>query len=84
MNTDTLTVYSKAKCPQCSATKRYLDKRGIGYRTVDITEDDEAREFVMGLGYTAAPVIVTGSGDHWAGFRPDRLKQATTAEERAA
>ena len=40
---------------------------------VDITTNDEARDYVMGLGYLQAPVVVAGD-DHWSGFRPDRIK----------
>ena len=35
----TVTVYSKPMCVQCDATKRALDKAGLPYDTVDITED---------------------------------------------
>ena len=70
----TVTVYTKPACVQCTATKKALDKAGIlGYRPVDITEDPDARDFVMSLGYTSAPVVVAG-GEHWSGFRPDRIK----------
>jgi glutaredoxin-like protein NrdH len=70
----TVTVYTKPACVQCTATKKALDKAGIlGYRLVDITEDPDARDFVMSLGYTSAPVVVAGS-EHWSGFRPDRIK----------
>lgn len=84
MNTDTITVYSKPRCPQCDATRRWLTKRGIAFRTVDLTTDAEAREFVQSLGYSAAPVVVTESGEHWSSFRPGRLEQATSSEEPAA
>lgn len=84
MNADTITVYSKPRCPQCDATKRWLAKHGIAFRAVDLTEDAEAREFVQGLGYSAAPIVVTGDGEHWAGFRPDRLKQTASVEEDVA
>ena len=70
----TVTVYTKPACVQCTATKKALDKAGVlGYRLVDITEDPDARDFVMSLGYTSAPVVVAGS-EHWSGFRPDRIK----------
>lgn len=67
------TVYTKPACVQCTATKKALDKAGIAYELVDITEDASARDFVMSLGYTSAPVVVAG-GQHWSGFRPDRIK----------
>ena len=68
-----VTVYSKPACAQCHATYLQLDKRGIEYRIVDITEDAEARDYVMSLGYLQAPVVVAGD-DHWSGFRIDRIK----------
>ena len=72
--TTTVTVYTKPTCVQCTATKKALDKAGVlGYRLVDITEDPDARDFVMSLGYTSAPVVVAGN-EHWSGFRPDRIK----------
>ena len=69
----TITVYTKPACVQCNATYRALDKAGIEYAVVDITEDAEARDYVMALGYLQAPVIVAGD-EHWSGFRPDRIK----------
>lgn len=68
-----ITVYSKPLCVQCDATKRALTKAGIGYEVVDITEDAEALAKVKSLGYLQAPVVIA-DGDHWAGFRPDKIK----------
>lgn len=68
-----ITVYTKPECVQCNATYKALDKHGINYSVVDITEVSEARDYVMSLGYLQAPVVVAGE-DHWSGFRPDRIK----------
>ena len=68
-----ITVYSKPLCVQCDATKRALNKAGIAYDIVDITEDADALARVKSLGYVQAPVVITGE-DHWAGFRPDKIK----------
>ena len=68
-----VTVYTKPACVQCNATYKALDKAGIEYQSIDISVDDEAREYVMALGYLQAPVVVTES-DHWSGFSPDRIK----------
>lgn len=68
-----ITVYTKPACVQCNATYKALDKAGLEYRVVDISEDPEARDYVMALGYLQAPVVVAGD-DHWSGFRPDRVK----------
>jgi glutaredoxin-like protein NrdH len=78
-----VTVYSKPACVQCDATYRALDRKGVEYTVVDITQDAEALEMVRGLGYLQAPVVVAGE-DHWSGFRPDRnsagaAQQAVTA-----
>lgn len=68
-----VTVYTKPACVQCHATYKALDRQGIAYDVVDITEVPEAREYVMALGYQQAPVVVAGDA-HWSGFRPDRIK----------
>ncbi|HTM83970.1 MAG TPA: glutaredoxin-like protein NrdH [Mycobacterium sp.] len=68
-----ITVYTKPACVQCSATHKAMDNAGIDYRSVDISLDSDARDYVMALGYLQAPVVVAGD-DHWAGFRPDRIK----------
>ncbi|BDH58522.1 glutaredoxin-like protein NrdH [Tsukamurella sp. PLM1] len=68
-----ITVYTKPACVQCNATYKALDKAGLEYRVVDITEDSDARDYVMALGYLQAPVVVAGDV-HWSGFRPDRVK----------
>ncbi|MGF7124140.1 redoxin NrdH [Rhodococcus sp. TAF43] len=71
-----ITVYTKPACVQCNATYRALDKAGLEYDIVDISENPEARDYVMALGYLQAPVVVAGD-DHWSGFRPDRIKTLT-------
>ncbi len=70
----TITVYSKPACVQCTATTRALDAKGIAYSVIDLTEDAEAMERVMSMGYRQAPVVVAGAA-HWAGFRPDMIGQ---------
>ena len=70
---NTITVYTKPACVQCNATFRALERQGIGYTAIDISEDQEAREYVLSLGYLQCPVVVAG-GDHWSGFRPDRIR----------
>ncbi|GAB2636113.1 redoxin NrdH [Gordonia jinhuaensis] len=68
-----ITVYSKPSCVQCTATYKALDKHGLDYEVVDISQDPEARDYVMALGYLQAPVVVVGD-DHWSGFRPGRIE----------
>jgi glutaredoxin-like protein NrdH len=68
----TVTVYTKPACVQCNAPYRALDKKGIAYESVDISQDAEALERLKALGYMQAPVVVTDQ-DHWSGFRPDKI-----------
>ncbi|CAM3696566.1 glutaredoxin-like protein NrdH [Tsukamurella ocularis] len=73
MSSDVI-VYTRPACVQCTATYRALDKAGVEYTSVDISLDEEAREYVLALGYLQAPVVVVDGADHWSGFRPDRIK----------
>ena len=68
-----ITVYTKPTCDWCDATCGELDKNGLAYEVVDISQDPEARDYIMALGYLQAPVVVAGN-DHWSGFRLDRIK----------
>lgn len=73
-----ITVYTKPACVQCNATYRALDKAGIEYAVIDITDNVQARDYVMSLGYLQAPVVVAGE-NHWSGFRPDEISKLTPA-----
>jgi glutaredoxin-like protein NrdH len=65
-------IYTKPDCVQCNATYRALDRQGIDYRVVDLTQDQQALNHVKSLGYQQVPVIIAGD-DHWSGFRPDKI-----------
>lgn len=69
----TITVYTKPACVQCNATQKALERAGLEYDLIDISLDDDARDYVMAMGYVQAPVVTAGA-DHWSGFRPDRIK----------
>lgn len=82
-----ITVYSKPRCPQCTATYRKLKALGLPFNSIDVTEDVDALAFIRTLGYQQAPVVVVCEGEgegegedikkHWSGFRPDLLKKET-------
>lgn len=78
----TVTVLSKPACVQCTATYRQLDKFGIEYSVVDITEDAEAYALAKSLGHMSAPVVIAGE-QNWAGFQPARI-EALASELKAA
>lgn len=67
-----ITVYSKPNCVACNQTYRALDKKGVNYDVVDVTENEEALSFILSLGYQAAPVVVTPD-EHWSQFRKEKI-----------
>lgn len=73
-----ITVYSKPACVQCTATYRSLDNKNIEYKSINISEDSEALEYILSLGHQSAPVVVKHVDgklvDSWAGFRPDKIE----------
>ncbi|MCW5950764.1 MAG: glutaredoxin-like protein NrdH [Propionibacteriaceae bacterium] len=77
-----ITVYSKPSCVQCTATYRALDKLGLEYEIIDLAEDEAALTEILAMGYQQAPVVIDGD-EHWAGFRPDKIK-ASAARVQAA
>lgn len=86
-----ITLYSKPNCVQCMATKRFLDKAGLTYETIDVSTDAAALTRILDMGFMQAPVVETdepvidsqGRGEStvlisaWSGFRPDLLAQLT-------
>ena len=67
------TVYTNPSCIQCDMTKKFLDKNDIPYDVIDLSSDAEALDMVLGLGFKAAPVVVTPVGT-WSGFKVENLK----------
>jgi glutaredoxin-like protein NrdH len=53
-------------------TKKLLDKNGVEYTTIDITQDQAAYDKIVAMGFMAAPVVISGD-DSWAGFQPDKI-----------
>lgn len=69
----TITVYSAPGCKQCRATKKHIERRGMTYNEIDISTNEEAREFILEQGFQQVPVVDLGNGDMFYGFRPDRI-----------
>ncbi|MGE5752290.1 MAG: glutaredoxin family protein [Deltaproteobacteria bacterium] len=44
-----IVIYTTPWCPDCRATKKFLDARGIPYEEIDIEKDPGAAEIVMKL-----------------------------------
>lgn len=65
-------VYSKPSCVQCNATYRAMNKKGVPYTVVDVTQDQAAYQHIVDLGYQQVPVVET-EHEHWSGYRPDKI-----------
>jgi glutaredoxin len=80
-----ITVYTKPACVQCNATFRALDNAGIRYTAVDITEDTDAREYVLSLATcrlpSSSPPIPTGQAFAPTGSKPSRPRDPISPEE---
>ncbi len=67
-----VTVYSKPSCVQCTATYRALDRKGVSYNIIDLSQDPAMLGKISELGYREVPVVFAGE-QHWSGFRPDMI-----------
>ena len=73
---EVLTIYSAPNCMGCKMTARALQKAGVKFKLVDLTTlSPEAIEAFKAEGLMQAPIVRTGEGDQWSGFRPDKIKQ---------
>jgi glutaredoxin 3 len=43
----TIEVYSSDRCPYCVKAKALLDRKGVEYQEINVTEDDEARQALV-------------------------------------
>lgn len=68
-----IAYYTQAGCGSCIATKRTMDKLGLEYETIDVTNDEDAREELRQLGASQMPVIVAGN-KIITGYKPAELK----------
>lgn len=73
-----VTVITMPNCSACKASIRVLDKLGVQYNKVDITENPDLLDQIKSLGHVQAPVIIAGD-DSWSGFRPDRIRELVAA-----
>lgn len=66
-------VYTGEHCNQCDATIRKLNKEGIPFVEVKLSQQPDALDFVRSLGYQQVPVVYRDQDTHWSGFRPDNI-----------
>ena len=81
--TATITVYTTPGCSGCTATKRILDRAGIDYATVDLSDNPELVEQFKEQGLVSAPIVSAGD-EVWSGMRPDKLRTITAGGHASA
>ena len=75
-----LTIYTKDQCFYCKTLKRNLDKWGMSYQEVNISNSDSAMEWFKSAGHTTVPQLYYGNTDVQRGASTELTK--TKLEER--
>lgn len=73
-----ITVYVNPKCQQSKATVTFMNRMGLVYRLVDVTEGVKAPAELEGIEYGWLPVVVAEHDARksvWWGFRPGMIQQ---------
>lgn len=68
-----VSVFTTPSCVQCRQTKKVLERYGIAYDAIDLTQHPEQASIFKEAGFASAP-IVTAGGQTWSGFRLDKLQ----------
>ena len=57
----TIRIYTTSYCGYCHSAKRLLDRKQLGYEEIDVTEDDEKRDWLTKVtGRRTVPQIFIG------------------------
>lgn len=75
---DTLTIYSVDSCQGCRMTAQMLEKAGVPFQVVDLSERPDLVEQFRAEGLIQAPVL-EHQGERTAGFRPDRIRSIVSS-----
>lgn len=74
-----VTIYSTPTCGYCRMEKEWLDDKGVSYKAVDISEDqEEAAKMVEKTGQMGVPVTIIekdGKEDIIIGFDQGQLME---------
>lgn len=72
-------VFTKPNCVQCDATQRKLQRAGIDYQAVDLTENPDLINQLREMGFASAPVVKQPDGQMYSGYNPERIKSIISA-----
>ncbi len=68
-----VTVYTMHGCGACDRAKEFLARNGVKVAERNVSEDAQAREELLAMGYRAAPVIKVDN-QTMLGFDAEKLK----------
>lgn len=68
-------IYSTKTCGMCIAAKNFMDKEGIPYEEVNLSENKEAMDELKEKGITSVPFIKIGDQEI-SGFKPAEIIKA--------
>lgn len=63
-----VTLYTTSACPYCHAAKALLDRKGIEFREIDVSDDAEFDALIRRTGWKTVPQIFIGE-EMIGGFR---------------
>jgi glutaredoxin len=70
-STTPIEVFWMPHCSSCMAVKKFLDDRGVMYRSVNVVEDETAMVRLAALGVRTVPVVVRGDRFVFAQYLKD-------------
>lgn len=68
-----VTVYTMHGCNACNHAKEFLSRNGVKFTELNVSEDAQAREELLAMGYRAAPVIKVDN-QTMLGFDAEKLR----------
>ena len=70
-----VTVYTTPTCMYCNLLKDYLEEKGVEYKTVDVSENEEARDMIIEKsGQMGVPVTIIDE-EVIIGFDEDKVNE---------
>jgi glutaredoxin 3 len=68
-----VTVFTMHGCSACNHAKEFLARNGVEFTERNVSEDSQAREELLAMGYRAAPVIKVDN-QTMLGFDAEKLR----------
>ena len=73
-------IYTLPNCVQCDMTKKQFKANNVSFEEINLTDHPETSQSLKEqYGFSQAPIIITSTGEAWAGFKLDRIKGVVKA-----